>query len=103
MGAKSQLVRDNPNLSAEELVKLAQGQGMVLTRGYVYNIRANEKKRGGAPNGKAPVGRPPAGKRSNGHGSDDMRLEKDLRGLVIRLGLHRTERVISDLKVTLGA
>jgi hypothetical protein len=103
-GSKATFVRANPTLAAPELVKQAKQQGLTLTVGHVYNIRASDKAKGrtGAPaqgsaSGSAPAGfSPAAGK------TDLPRLDAQLRTLILRIGLDRAEQIFSDLKSSLS-
>jgi len=99
-GAKAAFVRSNPNATAQDLVRLGKKQGITLTAGHVYNIRAGDKKKqppasppkASAPSASSPV---PSTKASS-------QLDGQLRTLVIRIGLDRAEQVFSELKSTLS-
>lgn len=95
-GAKAAFVRNHPNLKAQEIVELAKQQGITLTVGHVYNIRATDKaKQAKEQGGKAPNGRT----RPAGEGSS---LDAQLRTLIIRIGLDRAEQIFGDLKSRLS-
>jgi hypothetical protein len=97
LGAKAAFVRANPTATAQELVALGKKQGISLTAGHVYNIRADDKRKrlaqesGGA---ERPV-------RSASSSSEQSQLDAQLRTLVIRLGLDRAEQVFTELKSSL--
>jgi hypothetical protein len=98
-GAKATFVRANPNATVADLVKLAKKQGITLTAGHVYNIRAEEKKKGqSATNGRAA----PSLAQGSTSRSDGPQLDAQLRTLVIRMGLDRAERIFSELKASLS-
>lgn len=102
-GAKAEFVRAHPGVPASELVALAKKDGVVMTPGHIYNIRAQDKKRaenGGAtavtngaerPNGRARNERTAA---TTTGGSE----ESQLRALVLRIGLDRAEAVMGRLR-----
>jgi hypothetical protein len=98
LGAKAAFVRSNPNLSAQELVSAAKKQGMALTAGHVYNIRAADKKKE-TGNGTQEIQRRDETQPSSKGSSTD----EQLRTLVIRVGLDRAEQVLSELKSSLRA
>jgi hypothetical protein len=99
MGTKSAFVRANPNVPAQDLLAMAEKQGIPLTVGYIYNIRASTKAKGGevkaAGRATAERGAAPA---SGGSG-----LEAQLRTLIIRIGLDRAEQVFAQLKKSLSS
>jgi hypothetical protein len=102
-GSKATFVRANPTLAAPELVKLAKQQGISLTVGHVYNIRANDKSRqrsGGAslPSTPALGGALP----SIGRKTDVPRLDSQLRTLILRIGLDRADQIFSELRSSLA-
>ncbi len=45
-GTKAEFVRNNPSLTASELVKLGKSHGVALTESYIYNIRSATKANG---------------------------------------------------------
>jgi hypothetical protein len=90
-GSKTAFVRAHPNKTAQEVVAAAEQQGLTLTVGYVYNIRATAKKNGGA------VATPARGVASR---SD---IEIQLRTLVVRVGLDRAERILSEIKAAFSS
>jgi hypothetical protein len=96
VGSKAAFVRANPTASAREIVELGEKQGMSLTVGHVYNIRAEDKKRGQQSPDAASTASPAA------VGKPSTQLEAQLRTLVIRLGLDRAEQVFAELKSSLA-
>jgi hypothetical protein len=101
LGAKAAFVRANPSATAQEVIKLAKKEGMTLTAGHVYNIRAEDKKKQ-AP-GVDEQEPAPKARRSRARASDSAELDAQLRTLVIRLGLDRAERVFTELKSSLSS
>jgi len=100
LGAKAAFVRSNPSATAQEIVKLGKKQGITLTAGHVYNIRADDKKRrltSDLPGSDATTRATAATTRSA-----STQLDAQLRTLVIRIGLDRAEQVFSELKSTLS-
>lgn len=95
-GAKAAFVRANPSLSAQDIVLAAKKQGLPLTVGHVYNIRAEERRRRDA--GALP---PPNPATSAGAGANGVGIENQLRALVLRMGLDRAEHVFAGLKASL--
>jgi hypothetical protein len=94
-GDKATFVRGHANVGAQQLVKLARQQGMSLTAGYIYNIRAADKSRAGQRGEKQGS----AAHRTNGSGSTEGRSsDEQLRNLVLRIGLDRAEQIFEDLK-----
>lgn len=71
-------------MPAAELSTLAEKQGFALSSGLIYNIRANDKRRGGSTTGRAP--------RSKGA------HESQLRSLVMRMGLDNADAVFTELR-----
>jgi hypothetical protein len=94
LGAKAAFVRANPNATAQELVKLGKKQGIPLTAGHVYNIRADDKKK------QNPDSPSQASSPSAPTSAPSPRLDAQLRNLVIRVGLDRAEQIFSELKST---
>lgn len=97
-GSKSAFVREHANVGAQDLVKLARKQGMTLTAGHVYNIRAMDKRRGEkvqSPGARA-VPRRTKGATANG----TMSADEQLRSLLIRVGLDRAEQILAELKTS---
>jgi hypothetical protein len=93
-GTKAAFVRNNTGLGTPELLALAEKQGIPLTAGYIYNIRAAEKAKGDGhtrPASKAS----PAGARVGS-------LDAQLRTLIIRVGLDRAEQIFGELKASLS-
>lgn len=95
MGTKSAFVRANPNVAAQDLLTMAEKQGIPLTVGYIYNIRAATKAK--RAEGKADGKSAEAPRAAGGSG-----LEGQLRTLIIRIGLDRAEQVFSQLKKSLS-
>lgn len=93
MGTKSAFVRANPNVAAQDLLTMAEKQGIPLTVGYIYNIRASTKAKGGDV--KA------AGKSATPAPTGGSNLDAQLRTLIIRIGLDRAEQVFAQLKKSL--
>jgi hypothetical protein len=100
LGAKASFVRANPSATAQEIIKLAKKEGMTLTAGHVYNIRAEDKKKQ-TPSVDGQEAAPTA-RRSRASSGDSSQLDAQLRTLVIRIGLDRAERVFSELKSSLS-
>jgi hypothetical protein len=99
-GSKAAFVRANPAVSAPELVKQAQKQGLSLTVGHIYNIRASDKS-------KRQPGQPgPAaadGARSPASTAQELpRLDAQLRTLILRIGLDRADQIFSELRSSLS-
>jgi hypothetical protein len=99
LGAKAAFVRSNPSATAQELVKLGKKQGISLTAGHVYNIRAEAKRR--RLSADVP-GTEIAARAATTPRSASNQLDVQLRTLVIRIGLDRAEQVFSELKSTLS-
>lgn len=99
-GSKAAFVRANPDVKAPELVALAKKQGLSLTAGYVYNIRASGKGKLQPSPAKQPSSdatSPPSA--ATGQLS---RMDAQLRSLILSIGLYRAEQVFSDLKASLS-
>jgi len=93
-GTKAAFVRNNAGLGTQELLTLAEKQGVPLTAGYVYNIRAADKAKqadGHTSQAAAPSATPRAGS-----------LDAQLRTLIIRVGLDRAEQIFGELKASLS-
>jgi hypothetical protein len=103
LGSKAAFVRANPGATAREIVELGEQQGMSLTVGHVYNIRAEDKKKRDQGSSEAST---LDGSTSNTSSSLSAKappqLEAQLRTLVIRIGLDRAEQVFEQLKSTLA-
>jgi hypothetical protein len=56
---KAKFVRENPTLTAKELVAKAKSLGVKLTEAYAYNIRGAAKKKGPKTPRNAPTARAP--------------------------------------------
>jgi hypothetical protein len=93
-GTKAAFVRNNAGLGTQELLTLAEKQGVPLTAGYVYNIRAADKA-------KQAEGQTQAAEPSNGKARAGS-LDAQLRTLIIRVGLDRAEQIFGDLKASLS-
>lgn len=87
-------MRNNPGLGTSELLALAEKQGIPLTAGYVYNIRAADKAK--QADGQTAA---PASRAASPHGGA---IDAQLRTLIIRVGLDRAEQVFSELKASLS-
>lgn len=100
-GSKATFVRSNPTLAAPEVIKLAKQQGIALTLGHVYNIRASDKAKqrsgGGQPSASASAA--PA---KSPVKAELPRLDAQLRTLILRIGLDRAEQIFSELKGSLS-
>jgi len=95
-------VREHPNVGAQELVQLARKQGLSLTPGHIYNIRAADKSRAVQRVAKSPGKPVTAGRRrSAAVGGDGSSSEDQLRNLVIRVGLDRAHEIFEELKTKL--
>ena len=93
-GTKAAFVRNHPGLSTPELLALAEKQGLSLTAGYIYNIRAAQKAQADGGSAASPAPEPGRGKASA--------LDAQLRTLIIRIGLDRAEQVFGELKASLS-
>jgi hypothetical protein len=96
-GTKASFVRNNAGLSTAELLTLAEKQGIPLTAGYVYNIRAAQKAQ--QPDGQAETAS--AAPAANGKARSGA-LDTQLRTLIIRIGLDRADQVFGELKASLS-
>jgi hypothetical protein len=90
-GSKSNFVRSQPSLSAAELVKLGKSQGIKLTPGHVYNIRATDKKKSKSGDATARPTRLAAV-------PDVAGPEVQLRTLMLRLGLDKVDEIFTEMK-----
>jgi hypothetical protein len=95
MGTKSAFVRANPSVPAQDLLTMAEKQGIPLTVGYIYNIRAAEKAKGT----ETKAARSASSSASAPSGGSN--LEAQLRTLIIRIGLDRAEQIFAQLKKSL--
>jgi hypothetical protein len=94
-GTKAAFVRNNAGLATAELLALAEKQGVPLTAGYIYNIRAAEKaKQADGQTSLAPQARAAAPHAGS--------LDGQLRTLIIRVGLDRAEQIFGELKASLS-
>ena len=83
-------------MAAQDLLTMAEKQGIPLTVVYIYNIRASTKAK--AAEGK-PAGKTASPAAPNGGSS----LDAQLRTLIIRIGLDRAEQVFAQLKKSLSS
>jgi len=97
-GTKASFVRNNAGLSTAELLTLAEKQGIPLTAGYIYNIRAAQKAQQTDGQAEAASASPAA---SNGKQRSSA-LDAQLRTLIIRIGLDRADQVFGELKASLS-
>jgi hypothetical protein len=98
-GSKSAFVRSLPKtVSAKDVVKQANEQGMKLSIAQVYNIRstAKLKKRAGGKGAPAAVS---TGRRGPRPKSD---AEAQLRKLVAEVGLGRARQVLAEVSAAFG-
>jgi hypothetical protein len=86
-GERAKFIRDHAHLDATALVKKASEKGMKLTTNYVYNLRSTDKKK------RLAVSKSVAGTAD---------AESQLRELVLRIGLDRLNKVMSELNKFLG-
>ena len=83
-------------MSAKEVVDAAAAEGIVLTEGFVYNVRSNAKS-------KAKEGRPVGARIGRGAvaaGADD---EAAFRQLVVAVGTTRAKELVSEVEDRLVA
>jgi hypothetical protein len=103
-GSKAAFVRANPKVAAADLVALAKKQGIKLTVGHVYNIRASDKakKNAGSPSQSSVESSsrpsPSSAAVSSTATTELSRMDKQLRTLILRMGLYRAEQIFSELK-----
>lgn len=103
-GAKAEFVRSMPpGMPAAQIVEEAKKQGLTLTPGHIYNIRAAEKRKaakssegGGEAVAQAPRRGRPASSGSGVGGS--TKLEAELRRIIAELGLARSRAVMSSVE-----
>jgi hypothetical protein len=86
-GERAKFIRDHAHLDATALVNKASEKGMKLTTNYVYNLRSTDKKK------RLVVSKSVAGTAD---------AESQLRELVLRIGLDRLNKVMSELNKFLG-
>lgn len=96
-GAKSEFVRSlDRNLSAAEVVALAEKKGLHLTPAFVYNIRSAEARsrraRGTAKGGAAKNGRRDAVLTGS--------PEAQLRAAIAQIGLARARQILEEVEDT---
>jgi len=104
-GSKATFVRSNPTLAAPEIIKLAKQQGIALTLGHVYNIRASDKAKqrsggGSQPSATASAGSAPAAR--SPVKTELPRLDAQLRTLILRIGLDRARQIFAELESSLS-
>jgi hypothetical protein len=87
-------VRNNAGLSTAELLALADKKGIPRTAGYVYNIRAADTAT--HADGQASAAAEPRSAARSGS------LDAQLRTLIIRVGLDRSEQIFGELKSSLS-
>jgi hypothetical protein len=102
LGSKAAFVRANPDATAREVVELGEQQGISLTVGHVYNIRAEDKKKRGQASSDSAVTASASTSSAGSSAREWSQLEGQLRTLVIRIGLDRAEQVFEQLKSTLA-
>jgi hypothetical protein len=100
LGSKAAFVRANPAATAREIVELGEQQGISLTVGHVYNIRAEDKKKRDQASSDTTLTSSTSS--SGSSAKESTQLEAQLRTLVIRIGLDRAEQVFEQLKSTLA-
>jgi hypothetical protein len=98
-GAKSEFVRSlDRELSAAEVVALAQKKGMSLSPAFVYNIRSADSNR------SQPAAR--SGKSSRRVGKTAARVppsgtpEAQLRAAIAEIGLARARQILEEVEET---
>lgn len=87
----SNFIRQHPDKSAGEIVKLGAAKGLTFTESSVYQTRAYDKKKGGAPKGTP--GRKPAG--NVGTGSNG---ETTFKKLALEIGFPRAREIVVQLE-----
>jgi hypothetical protein len=103
-GAKAAFVRANPKVAPAELVKQGKKQGLSLTVGHIYNIRASDKakKKASPPSQPSAVSSsrpsPDSATVSSTSAAELSRMDKQLRTLILRMGLYRAEQIFAELK-----
>ena len=91
---KSAWIRSQPTtMPAADVVKKAKAQGIRLSVAQVYTARSTAKKVMTGASGGASTGRSSAG--SSGD-------EAAFKRLVVSIGIVRAERLLSDLKASVG-
>lgn len=88
-GERAKFIRDHAHLDATAVVKKASDKGLKLTTNYVYNLRSTDKKKRLAVAETVKV-------------SNVNDAESQLRELVLRIGLDRLNKVMSELNKFLG-
>lgn len=95
---KSEFVRNMPEgMSAAEVVAKAKAEGMDLTPGHVYTIRAAAKRKG-APAAGGRRGRPARASSDAGRAPASGSAEQQFIGLALDLGLSRAEALLSRIR-----
>jgi hypothetical protein len=96
-GAKSEFVRSlDRNLSAAEVVALAEKKGLRLTPAFVYNIRSAEARSRGA-RGAAKSSVSKNGRRDNVLTGSP---EAQLRAAIAQIGLARARQILEEVEDT---
>ncbi len=89
--SKAAFVRDlPPNTPAKDVVAKAKAAGMVLSEGYVYNIRATSKAKG--KRDKVVTGLPTRAGRGGGNAEDLLRAVAAELGLSRAIGILQGEQ-----------
>lgn len=95
-GAKSEFVRSlDRELSAAQVVALAEKKGMRLTAAFVYNIRSAESSRTQPANASS-KGRP----RPLASGPLTGSPEAQLRAAIAQIGLARARQILDEVEDT---
>jgi hypothetical protein len=99
-GAKAAFVRANPKMAPAELVKQGKKQGLSLTVGHIYNIRATDK----AKKKTTPPSQPSVESSTQPSTSAEelSRMDAQLRSLILSMGLYRAKQVFSQLESSLS-
>jgi hypothetical protein len=96
-GAKSEFVRSlDRELSAAEVVALAEKKGMKLTPAFVYNIRSAQSTRGQSRSPKAGRGNSKGGAKAPLTGTP----EAQLRAAIAQIGLARARQILEEVEDT---
>jgi hypothetical protein len=95
---KSAFIRDQPaTMTAKEVVAAAAQAGIVLTEGFVYNVRSNAKTKSGRRAAAQPG-------RKSGAGKAVARSEEQtFRQLVVGLGITRAKALVAEVEQKLAA
>jgi hypothetical protein len=108
-GAKATFIRDNPTLSANEVVAKAAAAGIQMTTNHVYNVRSAAKKspgKKGRPAAKAsgPAKKTKPGKQSrasSGSSAANNGSEAALRKAIADMGLTRARAVFAEVEAAI--